>query len=148
MMAPRFSLSPRLAAPGLALLLALAHVTIASAQGHTPDPYRPYNSVYDPYVFPTYPRADGYFPNQNRLEARSGPSQANQFQNFLDENRLGADPSGLSGSAGEGFLITGRTAASTPTTAPTTPLPIASFARSRESGTPSISRPGRSIKRP
>ncbi|MEJ7640205.1 MAG: hypothetical protein WKF75_20130 [Singulisphaera sp.] len=102
MMTPRFSLSPRPAASGLALIIVLAYGTIASAQGHTPDPYRPYNSMYEPYVFPTYPRADGYFPNQGRLEGRSGPSQANQFQNFLDETPLGANPSGLTRSAGAG----------------------------------------------
>ena len=95
MMTPRLSLSPRPVASGLALLIALAHGTIASAQGHTPDPYRPYNSVYDPYVYPIYPSGDGYFPNQNRLTGRSGPARANQFQEFLDENRLGTDPSGL-----------------------------------------------------
>jgi len=102
MMTPQFSLSCRPAASGLALLIALAHGTLASAQGHTPDPYRPYNSMYDPYVAPTYPRSDGYFPNQNRLEIRSGPSQANQFQNFLQETPLGTDPSGLSRSGGAG----------------------------------------------
>lgn len=103
MMTPRFPLSPRSAASGLVLMITLAHGTIASAQGHTPDPYRPYNSMYDPYVFPTYPRADGYIPNQGRLEGRSGPSQANQFQNFLDESPLGANPSGLTRSAGAGI---------------------------------------------
>lgn len=102
MMTPRFSLSSWPASSGLALLIALAHGTIASAQGHTADPYRPYNSVYDPYVYPSYPNSDGYFPNQNRLEGRSGPSQANQFQDFLDENRLGADPSGGMRSSGAG----------------------------------------------
>ena len=101
-MTPRFSLSPPSAAGLLALLVALAHGTIASAQGHTPDPYRPYNSMYEPFVMPTYPRADGYFPNQSRLTGRSGPARANQFQDFLDESRLGADPSGLPRSSGAG----------------------------------------------
>jgi len=104
MMAPRFSVSPRPVACGLALLIGLAHGTIASAQGFTPDPYRPYNSVYDPYVYPIYPRADGYFPNQNRLLERTGPAQANQFQQFLDSGGLGTEPSplGSRGSAGAG----------------------------------------------
>ncbi len=102
MMTPRFSLSPRPAASGLALLIALAQGTIAAAQGHTPDPYRPYNSAYDPYVYPTYPSGDGYFPNQQRLQGRSGPSQANQFQDFMGESRLGADSFGQTRSAGAG----------------------------------------------
>jgi len=102
MMTPRFSTSPRPVATGLALLIALAQGTAASAQGHTPDPYRPYNSTYDPYVYPSYPNGDGYFPNQSSLLGRSGPAQANQFQNFLEESRLGGDPSGLSKSAGAG----------------------------------------------
>ena len=120
MMTPRFSLSPRPVASGLALLIALAHGTIASAQGHTPDPYRPYNSVYDPYVYPIYPSGDGYFPNQNRLTGRSGPSQANQFQDFLDEDRLGSDPSrrACRGRPAPASPITARTAASTPDNRP------------------------------
>ncbi len=102
MMTPRFSLSPRYAASGLALLITLCQGTIASAQGHTADPYRPYNSMYDPYVFPSYPSTNGYFPNQDRLEGRTGPSQANQFQDFLDGNRLGTYPSGGTRSSGAG----------------------------------------------
>ena len=103
MMTPRFSLSPRPVASGLALLIGLAHGTIASAQGHTPDPYRPYNSVYDPYVYPIYPRGDGYFPNQNRLTGRSGPAQANQFQDSSTRMASAATrPSGLSRSGGAG----------------------------------------------
>ena len=104
MMAPRFTLSPRPVATVLALLIGLAHGTIVSAQGTIPRPHRPYNSVYDPYVYPIYPNGDGYFPNQNSLTGRSGPAQANQFQQFLDEGGLGSDPSpsGLSRSGGAG----------------------------------------------
>ncbi len=93
MMAPRLSPSPRTVASALALLIGLAHGTLASAQGLTADPYRPYNSVYDPFVYPIYPQGGGYFPNQNRFTDRSGPAQANQFQQFLDEGGVGFDPS-------------------------------------------------------
>jgi len=100
MTTPRFSLSSRPIASGLALLIGLAHGSIASAQGHTADPYRPYNSVYDPYVYPSYP-GEGYFPNQNQLLQRSGPPRANQFQQFLEEDGLGTAASS-SGSTSSG----------------------------------------------
>jgi hypothetical protein len=102
MMTARFSLSHRLVVPGLALFIALAHGTPASAQGLTADPYRPYNSQYDPYVYPVYPSGGAVIPNQQRLTGRSGPAQANQFQDFLEGNRFGFDSSGPSRSAGAG----------------------------------------------
>ena len=95
MMTPRFSVSPRHAAPGLALLIALSHGTIAAAQGHTANPYRPYNSVYDPYVFPMYPSGRWLFPQSRPPRRPVGPVAGQPVPGLPRRNRLGADPSGL-----------------------------------------------------
>src|SRR5712675_3774671 len=62
------------AVAGLLGLAALASPLRATAQDHTPDPYKPYNAGYDQFVYPTYPNGIGLVPNQNVLEGRSGYS--------------------------------------------------------------------------
>lgn len=55
------------------------------AQNYTPDPYRPYNGMYDPFVFSTFPNGLGYTPNQDVLTNGSGITRANQFQSYLNQ---------------------------------------------------------------
>src|SRR5262249_26823325 len=53
------------------------------AQGFGPDPFRPYNSQFDPYVYPmgpASPEAGGSGP----ILPRPGYARANQFQEYLD----------------------------------------------------------------
>ncbi|WP_068418888.1 hypothetical protein [Planctomyces sp. SH-PL62] len=72
---------PTLLAPA-ALLLLSALPGNASGQGFGPDPFRPYNSQYDPYVFGVAPGA--YDAGGNATLNRAGVRNANQFQNFLE----------------------------------------------------------------
>jgi hypothetical protein len=73
--------------PGLTLLLVLACTSISRAQGFGPDPFRPYNSQYDPFVFPVAPGPLDV--GGNPFLGRNGLRGANQFQNYLNE--LNAD---------------------------------------------------------
>ncbi|WP_165250810.1 hypothetical protein [Paludisphaera soli] len=66
----------------LALLAPAAPPASALAQGFGPDPFRPYNSQYDPYVFGVAPGA--LDPVGNPTLNRAGVRNANQFQNFLE----------------------------------------------------------------
>lgn len=75
----------RLAAGAAWLLLAVSPIP-ALAQGFGPDPFRPFNSQYDAYVYPIAPGAlDGI---GNPSINRAGVRGANQFENYL--NGLGA----------------------------------------------------------
>src|SRR4051794_31160467 len=72
---------------GLGVLLAIGSSRPVRAQGHTPDPYNgvgEYNVNYLDYLYPMYPNGYGVTPNQSILSGRSGVSQANQFQTYLD----------------------------------------------------------------
>jgi hypothetical protein len=60
------------------------------ASGQTPDPYRPYNSAYDAFVYPTYPNGTGFFPNQGMVQGNTGLSQANQFEDFMNDVGAGS----------------------------------------------------------
>lgn len=91
-----------LAVAGLLGFATLGPADRAPAQDHTPDPYRPYNSGYDQFIYPTYPNGVGLVPNQNVLEGRSGFGRANRFQDYLD----GGD-SGLGGDLSVGGRRTG-----------------------------------------
>jgi hypothetical protein len=53
------------------------------AQGFGPDPFRPYNSEYDPYVYPMGPASPGA--GQSGPMNVPGNRNANQYQNFLNE---------------------------------------------------------------
>ncbi len=58
----------------------------SNARGQlSPDPYKPFNSQYEQYVFPSYPTGDGVSPNQSLLDARPSYRSANQYRSFLDE---------------------------------------------------------------
>ena len=98
-----FALAPA-RRPRPRLLIALAHGTIASAQGHTPDPYRPYNSVYDPYVYPDLPQGRRLFPQSRPPRRPVGPGAGQPVPGLprRDSPRQRPDPSGLSRSGGAG----------------------------------------------
>lgn len=75
----------------LVLLAGLTAIDLRSnavAQGFGPDPYRPYNSRYDPFVYPVAPGDLDYGYNQGFAPVtRNGARNANQFQNYLDSVR-------------------------------------------------------------
>jgi len=65
---------------GLSIAAAQAGASTAWAQGFGPDPFRPYNSQYEAYTYPTGPGQSA------GLNTRSGGmGNANQFQNYLNE---------------------------------------------------------------
>jgi hypothetical protein len=55
----------------------------ALAQGFGPDPFRPYNSQYDPYVYPLGPGGPGA--GQSAAMNAAGVRRANQYQDFLND---------------------------------------------------------------
>lgn len=78
---------PRVAPASFAVALALALAWLgptssATAQGFGPDPFRPYNSQYDPYVFGVAPGPLDSVgnPSQNRQGVRN----ANQFRDAVE----------------------------------------------------------------
>jgi len=69
---------------GLLGLSFFAWPPLATAQDHTADPYKPYNSAYESYVYPSYP-TNGLMPNQSVLEGRAGGyGRANRFQDYME----------------------------------------------------------------
>jgi len=82
---PREPLGRRLGArfaPAALLVLAVCAVEArVQAQGFGPDPFRPYNSQYDAYVFGVAPGS--LDPVGNPTLNRAGVRGANQFQNFV-----------------------------------------------------------------
>jgi len=68
--------------PALVFLSGVAGSHRALAQGFGPDPYRPYNSQYDSFVYPVAPGPLDYGQNQSPL--RSGIRGANQFDNYMN----------------------------------------------------------------
>jgi hypothetical protein len=73
------------AAVAALLLSAVLGASSAAVAQTSPDPYKPWNSAYESYVYPMYPRGSGISPNQAALMMPSGTRGANQFQSFLDE---------------------------------------------------------------
>jgi hypothetical protein len=74
------------AVAGILGLAVLGWESSAWAQNQTPDPYMPYNSQYETFVYPVYPNATGYGPNQGVLEGRGGGYSGgggNRFDDFL-----------------------------------------------------------------
>jgi hypothetical protein len=66
----------------LLILAGMADPGLLRAQGFGPDPYRPYNSQYDPFVYPVAPGPLDYGQSQNLN--RGGVRGANQFDNYLN----------------------------------------------------------------
>jgi hypothetical protein len=78
---PRTRSGLRLAAGTAWLLLAVSPIP-ALAQGFGPDPFRPFNSQYDAYVYPIAPGAlDGI---GNPSINRAGVRGANQFESYMN----------------------------------------------------------------
>jgi hypothetical protein len=74
----------RFLALGLGIAAALAPVSSAQAQGFGPDPFKPYNWMYEPY---TVPMAPGSVPGGSSLSinARAGFAGANQFEAYKED---------------------------------------------------------------
>ncbi len=75
---------------GVAISSVLVAARGARAQGFGPDPFRPYNSQYDAYVYPIGPAGPGG--DSRNPGYRDGVRGANQFENYLQELQ-GADRS-------------------------------------------------------
>jgi hypothetical protein len=68
--------------------------TSVRAQGFGPDPFRPYNSMYDPYVYPLGPGTPGAGQSAAVLgrSARGGPNQYEQWlTETMGEQRAGVE---------------------------------------------------------
>ena len=65
-------------------MIAPASTSTLLAQGYGPDPFRPYNSQYDPYTYPMGP-ASPAGGGRSDIMTRMGNSGANQYQGYLDE---------------------------------------------------------------
>jgi hypothetical protein len=98
-----------------ALLIPLVCLEAAPAclaqSGFGPDPFRPYNSQYDPFVYPVTPGPMDYGYNRGV----SGNRGANQFQNYLDSLQsanlgtgAGASGAGLRGGIGNPYFQANR----------------------------------------
>jgi hypothetical protein len=72
---------PLVAAIGIAA--AVTETTTVWAQGFGPDPFRPYNSQYDPYIYPM--GAAGPGAGGSTSFNLPGNRSSNQYQNFLNE---------------------------------------------------------------
>jgi hypothetical protein len=69
--------------PGTSLFVALALAPLAWGQGYGPDPFKPFNSQYDPYTYPMGPAS----PDGGQSAAANAPGGlrgANQYQNYLN----------------------------------------------------------------
>jgi hypothetical protein len=82
---------------GAALLIALITLLTpaVNGQGFGPDPYRPYNSKYDAFIYPIAPGPLDYGPS---FRMQSGIRGANQFESYL--NSLQGGQGGARGAGG------------------------------------------------
>jgi hypothetical protein len=94
---------PGLRFAAVALFLHLVCLGVAPAclaqSGFGPDPFRPYNSQYDPFVYPVVPGPMDYGYNRGGVNGIRG---ANQFQNYLNSLE-GANLGTGAGSSGAGL---------------------------------------------
>jgi len=74
---------PRFLSAAITLGALMTVTPTVRAQGFGPDPFRPYNSQYDPYVYPMGPAGPGA--GQSAAMNGGGIRGANQYQNFLNE---------------------------------------------------------------
>jgi hypothetical protein len=75
----------------------------ANAQGFGPDPFKPYNSRFDPFVYPVAPGPLDYGNNQGYTGSdRRGLRGANQFENYLNSLRNGTGNARTGGGPGAG----------------------------------------------
>ena len=68
----------------LTVLIAPMSTSTLFAQGYGPDPFKPYNSQYVPYTYPTGP-ASPAGGGRSDVMARMGNLGANQYQGYLDD---------------------------------------------------------------
>jgi len=68
----------------LAVMVSPASTSAVMAQGYGADPFRPYNSQYDPYTYPMGPASPAGGQGGANLP-RMGNMGANQYQGYLDE---------------------------------------------------------------
>jgi hypothetical protein len=87
--------------PVLVILAGTATPGVARAQGFGPDPYRPYNSQYDAFVYPVAPGPLDYGQNQSPL--RSGIRSANQFDSYMNSLRSNEGIRGPAGGIGSPY---------------------------------------------
>jgi hypothetical protein len=115
------SRSPLSGFPGLrfaafALLVHLVSLGAAPAclaqSGFGPDPFRPYNSMYDPFVYPVAPGPTDFGYNRGGVNGIRG---ANQFENYLNSLQsanlgtgAGASGAGLRGGIGTPYFHANR----------------------------------------
>src|SRR3954447_12701467 len=87
-----------------AWLLAVGHGPAARAQGFGPDPYKPYNSRFEPFVYPQAPGPLDYGYNQGFAPGvdRGGIRGANQFENYMNSLRGGGANARTGGGTGAG----------------------------------------------
>jgi hypothetical protein len=77
-----FGLSRNITLP---FLLVLVFATAGWAQGFGPDPFQPYNSRFNPFVYPVAPGPLDYGWNTGRnTEPVAGIRGANQFENYMN----------------------------------------------------------------
>jgi len=84
---------------GLSIVVAAhAGAPSARAQGFGPDPFQPYNSQYDPYVYPMGPASPSAGQSMS-ANARTGVRGANQWEDYQNEvagaGRAGAERYGI-----------------------------------------------------
>jgi hypothetical protein len=70
----------------LAALLSLGLADVSYAQGFGADPFRPYNSQYDPFVYPIVPGATDFGQNQSPY---AGIRQSNRFEEYMNTIQSG-----------------------------------------------------------
>jgi hypothetical protein len=70
----------------LVALLSLCLANVSYAQGFGADPFRPYNSQYDPFVYPIVPGATDFGQNQSPY---AGVRQANRFEEYMNSIQSG-----------------------------------------------------------
>jgi hypothetical protein len=87
--------------PALLVLVGLAAPGQARAQGFGPDPFRPYNSQYDPFVYPVAPGPLDY--GQNQGLTRAGIRGANQFENYMNSLQGTGGPRAPAGGIGSPY---------------------------------------------
>ena len=83
-------------------LVWLAAVPACLAQGFGPDPFRPYNAQYDPFVFPVAPGPADVGFNRGGVNGIRGSNQFESYMNSLQGANLGSGVvgAGVAGSRG------------------------------------------------
>ncbi|MGO9597515.1 MAG: hypothetical protein ACLP7Q_05790 [Isosphaeraceae bacterium] len=102
-----FRIGPIAGVPGAALWITLVTLLTPAVkgQGFGPDPFRPYNSQYDAFVYPIAPGPLDYGPN---IRAQSGIRGANQFESYMNSLRGQGGAQGTGGGPGTPYFRANR----------------------------------------